>query len=568
MIKRRHSITRTIYVTIMLSFAICFSLILLNNFYVITSAGKQASQQLEVILQQQTRRIDSELSGVQSYLTGFIYSGPDLDTIAGGRRDSEYYSAIYRQKANFASFLAASPVIDGIGVYSVPSNEFVYSVLQVADNDTALALRDITRGAAADGTLPDFRSTHWYPMELDGASYIVTCIQVRSNYLFAWTRCSNILDRIEMPDTGDDTFIVLLETGGQYFTADNQPLDTPPAIRRRSIGADITTLDRRYTVARSAAGFLRDNGSLVLLTPDTYMRAQLRASYLILAGALALLTAVAAVTSSVLRSRLGAPMNDLLSSIRQLKEGDFSTRLPESAAYTEFQPVNDAYNDMVSRIRDLKIGIYQEQLKQQQVQSQYLRSQIAPHFFINCLNIIYHLAARSRMDEVQQMTVKLSRHLRYTLSDRPFVALEEELEEIRDYVALSNLRYADAISLHISADDSLLQAQILPMILVPQVENIVKHTVRPGENTDICIEVNVNKEGGLHLRIWDSGEGWSEDNLRTLNNGEAPVQNSGYHIGLSNTVQRLSLTYGETYRILFSNHESAGAQIDFDIPLQ
>jgi len=569
MVKRKLSLIKIVYATIALSFCVCFVLIFIDHIYMIKSIREQSYRQLYSILDQQNQQIEEELSSVQSYLTAFAYSAPELNTISRNEKDTNYYIAVYRQKTNFSSFLTSSPIVDGLAAYSASSNEFIQSTREYDETDTASKLREIVRKANSENTLSDLCSEHWYPMEMNGRIYLVICLRVGSNYLFSWTRCSKILSKVHNYNVDDSH--ALLFAGEQYYTIENLPVDTPPKFHSTQSDFDMVTMDQNYLSASVNADYMGKDGSLMLLIPDVYITSQLQFSYLLSAIAVLLLIVISLATTVILHHHLTTPINQLLDSIHSLRDGNFGIRLPNNTSHVEFQPVNDAFNDMVVRIEGLKINVYEEQLKQQKIQSSFLRSQITPHFFINCLNVIYHLAAQSKTELVQIMTVKLGRHLRYTLSDRSFTTLRSELEEVADYVAISNLRYADAIELHVQVSDPLMDMPILPMILVTQVENTVKYAVIPGEQTHIYIEADEEVRHGIsfmHLQIWDSGIGWSEENLALLNNGEALSQELGHHIGIQNTTQRMKITYAQNYQIRFSNHPQAGAQIEYWFPTE
>lgn len=566
MARRKLSFIKILTVTIALLFLVSFVMILANQIYIIHSTKAHTFRQQHSILKQQNMQIHDELKNVQGYLSSFVYSSPELDTIARVRKDTEYYIAIYRQKAGFSAFLSSCPIIDGLAVYSVPSDEFILAIEDSDEAVTGAMLRETVRASAKDNALNDFCSSHWYPIELNNQSYLILCLRAGANYLFSWTRCSNILAKLR--GGSDIEFRYLLYDSSVCYTEENTPLNDSPEIDFSNEDFGKILLDQDYLSLAIHADYLGEDGGLILLVPNVYLTSQLRFGYMLLVVAMILLICIAGSMTFILRRHLAKPINQLLLSIRSLQDGNFDTRLPDHSSYVEFQPINDAFNDMISQIRDLKIHVYEEQLKQQRIQSRFLRAQIMPHFFINCLNIIYHLAAQSRMEQVQKMSVNLSCHLRYTLSDRSLTTLKEELSEIDNYIVLSNYRYADAISLHVSVADTLMDTPILPMILVMQIENIVKHVVVAGELTQIYIESYSEEDGLLHLRIWDSGNGWDDENLRLLNSNEIMTQESGHHIGIQNIIQRMRLHYGEKFRIFFSNHDNAGAQIDYWFPLE
>ena len=104
-------------------------------------------------------------------------------------------------------------------------------------------------------------------------------------------------------------------------------------------------------------------------------------------------------------------------------------------------------------------------------------------------------------------------------------------------------------------------------MILPFIANSVKYEIVPGECLRIHVSAGLSPEKKeVYIVIWDSGSGWTQELLETLNSGNLLNNQSGKHIGIRNIVQRCRLTYGEDFHIFFSNHPAAGAQIDIHFP--
>ena len=109
------------------------------------------------------------------------------------------------------------------------------------------------------------------------------------------------------------------------------------------------------------------------------------------------------------------------------------------------------------------------------------------------------------------------------------------------------------------------------MILLFQVENIVKYEVVNGELTEIHIEVtNIRQEGAdrIHICIWDNGSGYATDVLKQLTSQDMLSQSDGHNIGTRNIYQRLHLLFNGDFKMTFTNRDNYGAQVDILIPFQ
>lgn len=199
----------------------------------------------------------------------------------------------------------------------------------------------------------------------------------------------------------------------------------------------------------------------------------------------------------------------------------------------------------------------------------FLKSQVAPHFLINCLNAIYHMNSTGKTQEISDMTISLGEHLRYTLSDHVTVPLSLESEKTKNYVELSKLRFLGCIAYYPDIDSLLQNATVMPMQILTFIENTIKYQITPGEVTEIHVTVNRTEQNGnpyVHLCIWDTGDGWPLEILKRLQNKEMITDDSGRHIGIRNIYYRMEYMYKQDFNMQFQNRPGAGAQIDITFP--
>lgn len=159
-----------------------------------------------------------------------------------------------------------------------------------------------------------------------------------------------------------------------------------------------------------------------------------------------------------------------------------------------------------------------------------LKLQINPHFFFNTLNSIYFLA-RHKSDQTAGAVLKLSDLMRYIIYDsaRPKVALTQELEYIRNYIQIQQLRLHERNHVNYSETGAFDNVMIEPLLLLPFIENAFKHGISPEEDTVIDIHVTL-KDHALMMQV---------DN--PVISDQLPENKGG--IGLANIRKRLSLLY-------------------------
>ena len=120
----------------------------------------------------------------------------------------------------------------------------------------------------------------------------------------------------------------------------------------------------------------------------------------------------------------------------------------------------------------LKQSTQQLRIEKQAAELNYLRSQTNPHFLFNTLNNIYSLA-RDKSDLAPESILRLSKILRFMLYETggAYIAIEQELKIISDYIALEKLRYDESLRINFNHDVEDMKQAIPPLLLIPLVEN-------------------------------------------------------------------------------------------------
>ncbi len=172
----------------------------------------------------------------------------------------------------------------------------------------------------------------------------------------------------------------------------------------------------------------------------------------------------------------------------------------------------------------------------------YLKAQINPHFLFNVLNSIYALTI-SKSDEAPDAVLRISSLMRYLTSDssKDLVLVNDELNYIKDYVALQKLRMTANTHLIFRADkDFSHQLQIAPLILISFIENAFKYGVHPDMLSEIQIVITISSNV-LILKVYNTKAVEPDDEEK---NG----------IGIHNTQKRLNLLYPDEHKLTISEN--------------
>lgn len=186
-------------------------------------------------------------------------------------------------------------------------------------------------------------------------------------------------------------------------------------------------------------------------------------------------------------------------------------------------------------------------IKQDQYESElvYLKDQMNPHFLFNSLNGIYVLNQRDPQLAGDAL-LKLSDILRYQLydSDKEQVLLNDELNYINKFLALEQMRKKN-LNIEVSASKDAYSYTIAPYILMPFIENAIKHSASIDEE-DVSINVDVTTSG-------DSEMTFSVENTIPQN----PLEHETGGIGVRNVRRRLDLVYPENYTMTVDESQSS-----------
>jgi LytS/YehU family sensor histidine kinase len=184
-----------------------------------------------------------------------------------------------------------------------------------------------------------------------------------------------------------------------------------------------------------------------------------------------------------------------------------------------------------------------------------LEARLNPHFLFNTLNTIAVLVRDDDRAGAVRIVEHLSEVLRRTLSPRRAneVTLKEELELVRQYLAIEQIRFSDRLRADFEIDDRALPAAVPSFSLQHLVENAIRHGIarHPGAGR---VQVVARRDGQmLELSVADDGVGIGETSIP-----------QGH--GIENTRERLRSLYGERAFLTINRGPAGGTSAILRLP--
>jgi len=216
-----------------------------------------------------------------------------------------------------------------------------------------------------------------------------------------------------------------------------------------------------------------------------------------------------------------------------------------------------------SRFQERAQAVLRSDLRASQLETQIaqarlgaLKAQLQPHFLFNTLNAIVVLVRQQKGQQAEETLARFSDLLRAVLADMDAqeVTLARELEYLKLYLSIEQLRFSDRLRVDIDVEPDLLDAAVPHMGLQPIVENAIRHGIGRRATPGV-IEIRAARLGdALHVTVRDDGPGFSQPGA------------GGLKLGLANTRARLIQLYGEGSTLTTGDDPRGGAIVTMVLP--
>ncbi|NUU76779.1 cache domain-containing sensor histidine kinase [Paenibacillus xylanilyticus] len=495
----------------------------------------------------------------------------------------QYFEEVVRKKVLISVLSTASAIIgnvEGVQVYSAITGEILSSTNapEAMDNSKYKALIEYYLNSGKQGL---FLDKHSIPdvEALDESTFYISRIpyfqyEDLKGVLLISMNNKEYLRQIQHIELGSSGAISLVTSDAQTIATTSKLSDAEEQRRIQGIlnhwrelgspnqfdmGSSIisvkqtATYDKWIVVSEIPSRELNQHTTIIRRTV-TYV--------------LVLLVSLGALSVIGFGYHLYRPLQAVKRQVQAIKNGQFDARVTQFAN-NEIGDLGRMLNTMAVRIQDLMVDLQESEDLKHRLEIRALQSQINPHFMYNTLNTIRMFAMMKDYNRINSLMGRLVSLLRYSMENvEQTVSLQEEVDYLRDYIALLNMRYECQITLQTCIAEPYQQLSIPRLSLQPLIENAVFHGILPARMDQGSIHLRVfscsTRERIVIIEVGDNGVGMETDALNKLR-GHLLHDEIGENIGLQNVWMRMKLFFGSSARITLSSPSDEGLTIRFEL---
>jgi two-component system sensor histidine kinase YesM len=265
------------------------------------------------------------------------------------------------------------------------------------------------------------------------------------------------------------------------------------------------------------------------------------------------------ICSMALTRLIFKPLSKLEKHMKMVESGQFVPMNVENNQ-NEINNLKRVYNHMTLAIQNLIQKVKEEEQIIAKSELDLIQAQINPHFLYNTLDAVSALALMKDTENCFKITQALGSFYRNSLnSGQDFVTIRDEVECIKSYITILNIRYDDKIKMDYEIEEGVEDYKILKLLLQPLVENAVHHGIKGNDGCGHILIKIFSDEDEIILMVSDDGVGMTQERLAEIFQGKTVTGKSGF--GIHSLIQRISLYYGIPHPVMIHSEPEMGTEI-------
>ena len=320
----------------------------------------------------------------------------------------------------------------------------------------------------------------------------------------------------------------------------------------------MTKIASQYT-GWETIGVFPESESLQVIKYTRYYSLIVSIIALIIAGVLVII-----FTKSIIK-----PIFKLKKLMKKAQEGDLTVSF-NTKYNDEIGELGNSFNTMVKEINNLINLVQIEEKNKRIAEMNVLQAQIKPHFIYNTLDTIRWMAEEHNEKDIVEIIEAFTNLLRISLSKgREIISVKEELNHMQSYLTIQKIRYEDKLDYEIQFEEKILNYKLIKLILQPLVENAIYHGIKEKRGKGKILITGEIEGDLLCFTVKDNGKGIEEELLNKINkmlvNSNEKENEIGY--GIFNVNERIRLTYGEKYGLIYKSTYGKGTIVQVRHPI-
>ncbi|UOQ87252.1 cache domain-containing sensor histidine kinase [Gracilibacillus salinarum] len=275
---------------------------------------------------------------------------------------------------------------------------------------------------------------------------------------------------------------------------------------------------------------------------------------------------IAVLVAFLILRRMTVSISQLVNQISDMGRYQFNKPLKVTGGY-ETQKIAEAFNYMLNELQDYVQLLMNTQEKQRKAELEALQHQINPHFIYNTLASIKFMIKQEKQEIAENTMDSFIALIQNSLSNvDETVSVEQELENLKNYVQINQARYGDRIKVNYLISPDCLDLYLPKLVLQPFIENAFFHAFTKKKNGFIQILI-ARRENQLVCEIVDNGDGMGEEQIdnKTVKTKQKRKLFSG--IGVKNVHERIQLLYGKDYGVEIESELAKGTKVIIVLPV-
>lgn len=401
------------------------------------------------------------------------------------------------------------------------------------------------------------------------ASYLtredVGVLEVQNNYSKVERICNSTVDDLAI-------MVVDNESGGVIYSEENTISSEEGRLIEAGVEKTQLIKNENGEKKRVCAQILENcNWKVIAIQNNKNYMHSARLIVLLIAGIFILFGAVTAIAMFIITRKLTQPIRNLRASLETVTLDDVDIR-GQYEGNNEIELLQKKFQQVLNALQDSARKVAISQTAEYQAKIIALQAKINPHFLYNSLMSISAAGQERDAEKIQQMCSQLSDIFRYASSDGMETSLEEELENILNYLKFMKWRYLDELQYQIDGCEKMKEIGLPKLTLQPLIENCFVHGFYSVEPPYFIYVHCWREEGKWFVQIEDNGGGFSEESLNALKKMkqdiDSQLQEGTYsadvklkHMAIMNVYARLKLRYKDGLIFEIGNKGEKGAVI-------